>query len=79
MTHGCDCYTCKHYTRAYIYHMLEVKEMNANILLAIHNMRQYDFLFEMIRENLGKNFIGFVDAYIEANCVKKSQVKVTSR
>ncbi len=79
MAPGCDCYTCKYYTRAYIYHMLEVKEMNANILLAIHNMRQYDFLFEMIRENLGKNFIGFVDAYIEANCVKKSQVKVTSR
>jgi tRNA-guanine family transglycosylase len=79
MTPGCDCYTCKHYTRAYIYHMLEVKEMNANILLAIHNMRQYDFLFEMIRENLGKNFLGFVDSYIEANCVKKTHLKVTSR
>jgi queuine/archaeosine tRNA-ribosyltransferase len=58
--------------------MLEVKEMNANILLAIHNMRQYDSLFEMIREHLGKNFLGFVDAYIEANCVKKSQAKASS-
>jgi queuine/archaeosine tRNA-ribosyltransferase len=59
--------------------MLEVKEMNANILLAIHNMRQYDLLFEMIREHLGKNFIGFLDAYIEANCEKKSQAKATLR
>ena len=58
--------------------MLEVKEMNANILLAIHNMRQYDLLFEMIRDHLGKNFLGFVDAYIEANCVKKSQAKASS-
>lgn len=38
MTEGCSCYTCKNYTRAYIYHMLEVKEMNATILLAIHNV-----------------------------------------
>ena len=35
---GCPCYTCKNYNRAYIYHMLEVKEMNANILIAIHNV-----------------------------------------
>jgi len=32
----------------------------------------------MIRENLGKNFVGFLDAYIEANCAKKSQAKATS-
>ena len=70
MAKGCTCHTCKNYNQAYIYHMLEVKEMNANILLAIHNVWQYDLLFQMIRANLGK--LGhFAQAYVEKNCVDK--------
>ncbi len=70
LVEGCECYTCKNYTRAYIYHMLEVKEMNANILLAIHNVKQYDLLFNMIRENI-KHFPNFVEEYFEKNCIDK--------
>ena len=66
---GCKCYTCCHYTRAYIYHMLEVKEMNANILLGIHNMAMFDRLFAMTRAHLGPGFARFVEAYLETNCV----------
>ena len=32
---GCGCYTCLNYTKAYLYHMIEVKEMNANILIGM--------------------------------------------
>jgi len=39
---GCDCYCCKNYTRAYLYHLFEVNEINANILLGIHNSHVYD-------------------------------------
>ena len=53
--------------------MLEVKEMNANILLAMHNVKQYDLLFDMLREHVGKHFPGFVEAYLETNCIKKSE------
>lgn len=54
--------------------MLEVKEMNANILLAMHNVKQYDLLFNMLRENVGKEtFSSFIQAYIETNCIKKSE------
>jgi len=76
---GCDCYCCKHYTRAYIYHMLEVKEMNANILLAMHNMKQYDLLFAMLRDNLaGRTLSGFIEAYLEANCTKRAEQKIVN-
>jgi queuine/archaeosine tRNA-ribosyltransferase len=50
--------------------MLEVKEMNANILLAIHNVAQFDFFFEQIRANIGC-FDDFVAGYIETNCYPK--------
>ena len=39
---GCECYCCKNFSRAYIYHLLDVKEINATILLSMHNLMQYD-------------------------------------
>lgn len=32
---NCKCYTCKKYNRSYLYHLLDVKEMNANILIGM--------------------------------------------
>ncbi len=35
----CDCYTCAHYTRAYLHHLFKAKEMLASTLATIHNER----------------------------------------
>ena len=35
---GCGCYTCQHFTRAYIRHLVVAKEMLAATLLSIHNI-----------------------------------------
>ena len=35
----CDCYTCAHYTVAYLRHLFKAKEMNAATLASIHNER----------------------------------------
>jgi queuine tRNA-ribosyltransferase len=35
---GCGCYTCLHYTRAYIAHLFRAKEMLAATLTSIHNL-----------------------------------------
>ena len=34
----CDCYCCRHYTKAYIRHLLKAKEILAYRLLSIHNI-----------------------------------------
>lgn len=34
----CDCYTCKHFTRAYIRHLINADEMLGAELLSIHNL-----------------------------------------
>jgi queuine tRNA-ribosyltransferase len=39
LVEGCDCYTCTHYTRAYIHHLFKAKEMNSATLISIHNER----------------------------------------
>ncbi|WP_040161189.1 tRNA guanosine(34) transglycosylase Tgt [Nigerium massiliense] len=36
---GCDCYTCAHYTRAYLFHLFKAKEMLSATLATIHNER----------------------------------------
>ena len=30
---ACDCYTCAHYTRAYVHHLFKAKEMVASTLV----------------------------------------------
>ncbi len=34
---SCPCYTCTHYTRAYLHHLFKAKEMVASTLATIHN------------------------------------------
>jgi queuine tRNA-ribosyltransferase len=34
---GCSCYSCQHFTRAYIRHLVKAKEILASMLLSIHN------------------------------------------
>lgn len=47
---SCDCYTCKNYSRAYLRHLFVAKEILANVLNTIHNVRYYVNLMERIRE-----------------------------
>jgi queuine tRNA-ribosyltransferase len=49
----CDCYTCAHYTRAYLHHLFKAKEMLASTLGTIHNERFIVRLVDRIRESIG--------------------------
>lgn len=45
----CDCYTCAHYTRAYIHHLFKAKEILSATLCTIHNERFVVRLVDRIR------------------------------
>ncbi|MCI9084334.1 MAG: tRNA guanosine(34) transglycosylase Tgt [Bacilli bacterium] len=51
----CDCYACRHYTKAYIRHLLVAKETLGGRLLSIHNIRFLIKLMENIRISIQKN------------------------
>ncbi|WP_203567135.1 tRNA guanosine(34) transglycosylase Tgt [Aestuariimicrobium ganziense] len=57
---GCDCYTCTHFTRAYLHHLFKAKEMLASTLATIHNERFTIRLVDRIRASLA---IGDFDAF----------------
>lgn len=46
---GCDCYTCAHYTRAYLHHLFKAKEMLSATLCTIHNERFVVRLVDQMR------------------------------
>ena len=46
----CDCYACKHYTKAYIKHLINADETFGARLLSIHNIRYLISLMEEIRQ-----------------------------
>ena len=46
---NCDCYTCQHYSRAYLHHLSKCQEILGARLNSIHNVRFYLHLMENIR------------------------------
>ncbi len=51
----CDCYTCTHYSRAYLHHLFSAKEMLAATLATIHNERYIVRLVDRIRASIIDN------------------------
>ena len=45
----CGCYTCRHYSRAYLYHLLKCNEILGSRLNTIHNLAYYQDLMAGVR------------------------------
>lgn len=52
---GCGCPACKHYSRAYIRHLLKAKEMLGLRLIVLHNLYFYNTMMEEIRTAIREN------------------------
>lgn len=52
---GCQCPACRHYSRAYIRHLLKAKEMLGLRLLVLHNLYFYNTMMSEIREAIESN------------------------
>lgn len=46
----CSCYTCRHFSRAYLYHLQQAKEMLGARLNTIHNLHYYQELMQGLRD-----------------------------
>jgi queuine tRNA-ribosyltransferase len=64
--HECDCYTCIHYTKAYIRHLIMTNECLGGRLLSIHNIRFLIKLTENIRDAIKNgNFLSFKESFLK--------------
>jgi len=62
---GCGCYTCRHYSRAYLRHLDQVGEMLGSRLQTIHNLHFYMQLMADLREAIGAGRLaGFARGFL---------------
>ncbi|WP_211354818.1 tRNA guanosine(34) transglycosylase Tgt [Azomonas agilis] len=60
----CDCYTCKHFSRAYLHHLDKCGEMLGSMLNTIHNLRYYQYLMAGLRDAIQQGTLAaFVDSF----------------
>lgn len=61
---GCTCYTCQHYSRAYLHHLDKCREMLGARLNSIHNLHYYIGLIHQLRRAIEeKRLKSFVDDF----------------
>lgn len=62
----CECYTCQHYTRAYVQHLFRAKESLAGTLVSIHNEHFIIKLVDDIRASIiDKTFYELKSSWLE--------------
>jgi queuine tRNA-ribosyltransferase len=60
----CDCYTCKNFTKAYLRHLINTKEILGIHLLSIHNLHFLTKLMERVRIEIeNDNLLNFRDEF----------------
>ncbi len=63
----CDCYTCRHFTRAYLHHLYRMGEILGARLNTIHNLHYYHTLMTEIRQAVAAGrFADFVAEFQRA-------------
>jgi len=51
----CNCYTCRHYSRAYLRHLFQCRELLACRLNSIHNLHYYCSLMAQMRQAIAED------------------------
>jgi queuine tRNA-ribosyltransferase len=61
---ACACYTCGHFTRAYLHHLQRVNEMLGSRLNTIHNLHYYQELMAGLRGAIARGALGeFIEGF----------------
>eukprot|EP01138_Halocafeteria_seosinensis_P008449 gb/GECG01008634.1/.p1 GENE.gb/GECG01008634.1/~~gb/GECG01008634.1/.p1 ORF type:complete len:469 (+),score=24.28 gb/GECG01008634.1/:1-1407(+) len=71
IVNGCNCYSCRNYSTAYVNHLLHAHEMLGLTLLHTHNIHHYYMFFAAIRQAIIRNQLEeYIEWFIDANGLK---------
>jgi queuine tRNA-ribosyltransferase len=79
MEEGCDCFACRHHTRAYVRHLLNVNEILGLRLVSIHNSHMYLKLMVDIRTHIAAGTFGEFRREFATTYVPTSKVLAARR
>ena len=58
---ACSCYTCRHYSRAYLHHLSRCSEILGSRLNTLHNLHYYQMLMQGLRDAIAARTL---DAFV---------------
>jgi queuine tRNA-ribosyltransferase len=68
---ACGCYTCRHFSRAYLHHLQRVNEMLGSRLNTVHNLHYYHALMAGLRGAIAAgNLPEYVEGFQRERCVE---------
>jgi queuine tRNA-ribosyltransferase len=67
---GCECYACRHYSRAYLRHLQQCNEILGARLATIHNLHYYLRLMARMRAAIEAGSLGGLAAEIAASAAE---------
>ncbi len=77
---GCNCYTCRTFSAAYLHHLFKCEELLAYRLATIHNLHFIIRLMEQIREAiLSGTFTSFKDEFLAPYHSTSEEVRLTQK
>jgi queuine tRNA-ribosyltransferase len=77
---GCDCYTCRRFSRAYVRHLLRAGEVLGLRLATIHNLRFMQRLMADIRRSiLDGTFLALKEAFLDGYRIVPDEVRRAHR
>jgi queuine tRNA-ribosyltransferase len=77
---ACGCYTCKHFSAAYLHHLFRADELLAYTLATIHNLTFMSHFMDRVREAIaGDSFKSFKDNYLAAYRTTDEQVRLAQK
>jgi len=77
---GCSCYTCQHFSRAYLRHLFKAGELLAYRLATIHNVHFLLALMRDIRAALAQGrFLAFKEAFLAHYPIIPHEVRAANR
>ncbi len=77
---GCDCYTCKSFSAAYLHHLFRCQELLAYRLATIHNLRFIARLMGDIRRSLDEgSLLSFKESFLAAYRSTDEDVRLTQK
>jgi queuine tRNA-ribosyltransferase len=80
MEEGCECFACRHFSRAYLRHLLNVNEILGLRMVSVHNSYMYLKLMSDIRAHLSAGTFSefrrqFVAGYVPSRRLRLGKVK----
>lgn len=77
---GCNCYTCRHFSAAYLHHLFRAEELLAYSLATIHNLTFMHNFMVQVRAAIEKgNFAAFRDDFLAGYRSTEEAVRISQK